>query len=303
MQPSHYLIPLLCAGVGLTSLSACQPAADNQPSSATTEPAPPTSEIESDKDDGLQAAPPTSTVDLEAQALLGLQADYGKAMEKMDDEMQLMLSINNVDVAFARVMLGHHRGAIDLTKLQQRYGSDASLRQLAAAILSTEQDEIDALRKWMASHPDTRSPDPTTTQIRESYHYAITAMNDRLRAAINSPTPDLIFAQTMLAHHRGAEAIANIQLKYGNDAQMRQLAAQIIEEQRSEIAALEAWLLNQGIDAKPRLVPLAAKTEGSGGTDGVESELGNPLEGSLVEGAVAEGSIEQSAAAEAEPIE
>lgn len=303
MQPSPYLIPLLCAGVGLTTLSACQPAADNQPSSATTESAPPTSKIESDKDDGLQAAPPSaSTVDLESQALLGLQADYGKAMEKMDDEMQLMLSINNVDVAFARVMLGHHRGAIDLTKLQQRYGSDASLRQLAAGIFSAEQDEIDALRKWMASHPDTRSPGPTTTKIRESYHYAIAAMNDRLRAAINAPTPDLIFAQTMLAHHRGAEAIANIQLKYGNDAQMRQLAAQIIEEQRSEIAALEAWLLNQGIDAKPRLVPLAAKTDGIDRTDGVDNELDDPLEESLAEGAVAEGSIEQRAAA-AEPIE
>lgn len=257
MQPFRYLYPLLCAGICLTALSGCQPSADNQPSSATTEPAPPMSGIEESDTAAEQAEVSGSTiVNPDEQVLLGLQADYGKAMEKMDDEMQLMLSINNVDVAFARVMLGHHRGAVDLTKLQQRYGSDDSLRELAATILSTEQDEIDALRKWMASHPDTRSPDPSTTQIRESYHYAISAMNERIRLGINASTPDLIFAQTMLAHHRGAEAIANIQLKYGNDAEMRQLAAQIIEEQRSEIAALEAWLLTQGIDAKPRLVPL-----------------------------------------------
>ena len=262
MQPFRYLYPLLCAGICLTALSGCQPSADNQPSSATTEPAPPMSGIEESDAATVQAEVSGSTiVNPDEQVLLGLQADYGKAMEKMDDEMQLMLSINNVDVAFARVMLGHHRGAVDLTKLQQRYGSDDSLRELAATILSTEQDEIDALRKWMASHPDTRSPDPSTTQIRESYHYAISAMNERIRLAINAATPDLIFAQTMLAHHRGAEAIANIQLKYGNDAEMRQLAAQIIEEQRSEIAALEAWLLSQGIDAKPRLVPLTDNAE------------------------------------------
>jgi uncharacterized protein (DUF305 family) len=262
MQPFRYLYPLLCAGICLTALSGCQPSADNQPSSATTDPAPPVSGIEESDAVTEQAEVSGSTiVNPDEQVLLGLQADYGKAMEKMDDEMQLMLSINNVDVAFARVMLGHHRGAVDLTKLQQRYGSDDSLRELAATILSTEQDEIDALRKWMASHPDTRSPDPSTTQIRESYHYAISAMNERIRLAINAATPDLIFAQTMLAHHRGAEAIANIQLKYGNDAEMRQLAAQIIEEQRSEIAALEAWLLSQGIDAKPRLVPLTDNAE------------------------------------------
>jgi len=262
MQPFRYLFPLLCAGICLTALSGCQPGADNQPSSATTEPAPPTSEIEANDGATEQAEVSGSTiVNPDEQVLLGLQADYGKAMEKMDDEMQLMLSINNVDVAFARVMLGHHRGAVDLTKLQQRYGSDDSLRELATTILSTEQDEIDALRKWMASHPDTRSPDPSTIQIRESYHYAIAAMNERIRTAINASTPDLIFAQTMLAHHRGAEAIANIQLKYGNNAEMRQLAAQIIEEQKSEIAALEAWLLDQGIDAKPRLVPLTPTAE------------------------------------------
>jgi len=263
MQPFRYLVPLFCAGICLTTLTACQPNAEQQPSTTTTEPAPPpTSAIDNEQPNPEQpVAPGTTIVDADTQVLLGLQADYGKAMEKMDDEMQLMLSINNVDVAFARVMLGHHRGAVDLTRLQQRYGSNPSLRQLADTILSTEQDEIDALRKWMASHPDTRSPDPSTIQIRESYHYAIAAMNERIRTAIASPKPDLIFAQTMLAHHRGAEAIANIQLKYGNDAEMRQLAAQIIEEQFPEIKALEAWLLTQGIDAKPRLVPLADAAE------------------------------------------
>lgn len=266
---SACFISTLAVSLLASLLSACQPADD--PASSTTPPAKQTSEANpadpSTTDPTIVAPPPDATLTLpdtqkprpilgddSTEALSDMQNNYDKAISKMNDEMQLMLSMNSIDVAFARGMLGHHRGAMDLTKLATRYGTDAELQQLAEQITLTEQDEIDALKKWLASHPDTRDIDPLTEQTRPAYHYAIEAMNTKMRDARNSNEADVVFAKVMLAHHRGAEAIAKIQLKYGKDEEMRALAAQIIEEQLPEMARLDAWLRARGIVMSPRLV-------------------------------------------------
>ncbi len=48
------------------------------------------------------------------------------------------------------------------------------------------------------------------------------------------------FAHMMLAHHQGAVAMADIQLRDGKDATMRQMAEKIKADQQTEISELEA---------------------------------------------------------------
>ncbi|WP_131668365.1 DUF305 domain-containing protein [Psychrobacter pygoscelis] len=272
MPPALYLLSVFSLCIAAATLSACQPTADSHHSTATTEAQSQTKtepSLPSDQDD-LAEQPPSNT---SASKISEVQQHYNKAIAHMHEEVQLTFFINDVDVAFARGMLGHHRGAADLTKLEQRYGSDPSLRALASDIMTTEQVEIDALRKWLASHPDTRDVGPSTTKARQAYHYALQAMHQRMLAGTTAQNPDIIFAQTMLAHHRGAESMAKIQLKYGKNEEMRALAEQIIDEQLGEIEALRAWLATQGIKDNPRLIePIAVEDEeGLLPADGTES--------------------------------
>ena len=58
--------------------------------------------------------------------------------------------------------------------------------------------------------------------------------------------PDVDFAQGMIPHHQGAIAMAKIELQYGKDPQLRQLAQDIIAAQEAEIAVLQAWLAKAG---------------------------------------------------------
>ena len=78
----------------------------------------------------------------------------------------------------------------------------------------------------------------------------IDAMNDMhgpMMEGVMADDPDLAFVRGMIPHHRGAIDMAKIVQQYGDDPQTREWAAQIIEAQEREIAAMQTWLeINAG---------------------------------------------------------
>lgn len=54
------------------------------------------------------------------------------------------------DVAFARGMIPHHQGAIDMTMVQKQYGKDAEISKLAQQINAAQTPEIKQMQEWLA---------------------------------------------------------------------------------------------------------------------------------------------------------
>lgn len=54
---------------------------------------------------------------------------------------------------------------------------------------------------------------------------------------------DVAFACAMIAHHQGAIDMAQVQIEYGDDPQMIELAGEIIAAQVGEIDKMAAWLV------------------------------------------------------------
>ena len=78
---------------------------------------------------------------------------------------------------------------------------------------------------------------------------AIRAANMKMHAAMTVPftgDPDVDFVRSMIPHHQGAVDMAKIELEYGKDPEMRDLAETIIKAQDDEIVIMKAWLAKHG---------------------------------------------------------
>ena len=67
-------------------------------------------------------------------------------------------------------------------------------------------------------------------------------MHDDMMQGILSEDADMAFAKGMLPHHEGAVAMAEVQLKYGKNEEMRKLAQEIIDAQKAEIDLMQNWI-------------------------------------------------------------
>ena len=74
------------------------------------------------------------------------------------------------------------------------------------------------------------------------------SMNTMMKGMKVKPTgkPDEDFVLMMMPHHQGAIDMAKVELQYGTDPELRQLATDIVAAQEKEIAEMKAWLEKNG---------------------------------------------------------
>lgn len=93
----------------------------------------------------------------------------------------------------------------------------------------------------MSSSADTGSA-PSTGAFKE----ADARMMKGMSAPAYTGDADEDFVSHMIPHHQGAIEMAEVELKYGKDPEMKRLAKDIINAQHDEIGFMQRWQAKHG---------------------------------------------------------
>lgn len=77
---------------------------------------------------------------------------YRQAHEGMMRGMDVPVT-GDADRDFVNGMIPHHQGAVEMARVQLRYGKDPVLRRLARAIVAAQEKEIALMKDWQRRHP------------------------------------------------------------------------------------------------------------------------------------------------------
>ena len=86
-----------------------------------------------------------------AQNPSAVQKAFMDVHQKMMADMSKPAS-GDADKDFASMMIPHHQGAIDMAKIELKYGRDANLRAMAEKMIKDQEKEIADLTAWQKSH-------------------------------------------------------------------------------------------------------------------------------------------------------
>ena len=93
----------------------------------------------------------------------GFRTMIDDAVARMHAAMNVPFS-GDADRDFARMMIPHHQGAIDMALAELRYGKDERLKRLAQEIIVDQQQEIVVMH--LALDDALPSGTPAPTQVR-----------------------------------------------------------------------------------------------------------------------------------------
>jgi uncharacterized protein (DUF305 family) len=169
------------------------------------------------------------------------------------------------DLMFIDMMIPHHQGAIMMAQVALTRGEHQEVRDLAQAVITAQQAEIDQLRTWRDGwYPN--APAMPMDQMAQAMGHMMQGMPGMMatpgmgmenmggmmgmmdpahdtEALCSAAGPfDQAFIDMMIPHHQSAVLMAEVALQRASHPEIKHLAETIIAEQEREITQMQGWL-------------------------------------------------------------
>ena len=174
---------------------------------------------------------------------------FAGSMQQMMGQMMAAVG-SNVGQNWARKMIVHHQGAIDMSRIVLDRNPTPEVASLAQETIEKQTREIAEIRKLLEEGP----PDQQSAAL---YRPAMMEMQQKMMAASGSDISET-FLLKMAEHHRGAVAMSDIALENGATGPIRDQVQKTKAAQVKEIEMVDAIL---GGEAPPSVAAASAPPE------------------------------------------
>lgn len=154
-----------------------------------------------------------------------------------------------LDAHFIEQMIPHHEDAITMAKLAQTKAQKPEVKQLANAIINSQDKEITQMKTWYKEWFGKELP--SGNQVMQHHgmvsdssemHMGMTGTDEDLKKITEAEDFDRAFVEHMIPHHQMAVMMASM-LKDGTTRpEMKKLADDIVTAQTDEIDQMREWL-------------------------------------------------------------
>jgi uncharacterized protein (DUF305 family) len=179
------------------------------------------------------------------------------AMNKMMADMEVKPT-GDVDHDFVAMMTPHHQGAIAMAQSELLYGRNQKLLRIAQEIIAEQEQEIAAMRlavgesaspTWVTTGTDQSPAAAGAEKVVAKSDAAFVsqsnvAMDKMMTDMAAKPTGNIDhdFVAMMVPHHQGAIDMAEAELRYGRNPQLKTISQEIIVDQKQEITLMRLAL-------------------------------------------------------------
>ena len=166
---------------------------------------------------------------------------FAQADMQMHERMMAAVGANASET-WTRKMIEHHRGAVAMSQILIDQGGDPRFLEMARMTVDKQQREIGELERMLAGGVTGGSGEANPFGPVEQ------TMHQQMMAASGSNISET-WARKMIAHHQGAVDMSEVLIRQGGNPQVVAMARKTAEDQRGEIAHLEAMLRGEAMPA------------------------------------------------------
>jgi uncharacterized protein (DUF305 family) len=161
-----------------------------------------------------------------------------ETMEKMMHDMHSTKPTGNNDIDFAVMMVEHHKGAAEMSKVEVDQGIHTEMKAFAQKVIDDQNKEIGFMQEFISKAPKAQSSN--SAEFQKALNGSMMAMMNDNITVYNDIDKD--FATQMIPHHQSAVDMAKAYLQYGKEPGLTSLCQNIISSQEKEINWLKEWL-------------------------------------------------------------
>lgn len=159
-------------------------------------------------------------------------------INRMIDLMDDMSLTEHFDVHYAKLMMLHHQGAIDMARIEIAKGKDEKLIALAREIMDRKAEEIKILETNVSYHKPKAADDVTDRELKES----INKMMRGMKTIEIKGNTDHEYAQMMVLHLQCAIEMSAQEVIQGHHVQLKLKARDMIRDDNTTLDQIKAWL-------------------------------------------------------------